>query len=152
MDANNPDSIVQNRVEDIQDIQMTELLCKEEVYAIIGAAMEVLNTLGAGFLEPVYQEALEIELTRRGIPFIAQRELSICYKEHLLKKGYIADLTVFDSIIVEIKALDKLTSREEAQLLNYLAATDYQVGLLINFGSNKLEWKRMVLSMRRRND
>jgi GxxExxY protein len=123
---------------------MTELLYKEEVYAIIGAAMEVLNHLGAGFLEPVYQEAMVIELTSRCIPFAAQKELPICYKERLLKKSYIADLTVFEKIIVEIKAIDRLTSREEAQLLNYLTTTGYEVGLLINFGSNKLEWKRMV--------
>src|SRR3972149_9887787 len=129
---------------------MTELIYKEEVYAIIGAAMEVLNHLGAGFLEPVYQEAMEIELSSRGIPFIAQKELPIYYKERLLKKSFIVDFSAFDKIIVEIKAIERLTSREEAQLLNYLAATGYEAGLLINFGSNKIEWKRMVLSMSRK--
>jgi len=95
------------------------LIYKEEVYAIVGAAMEVYNTLGAGFLEPVYQEAFEIELAFRGIPFYAKRELKISYKDRVLNKSYVADLIVFEKIIVEVKALAGLTSREEAQLLNY---------------------------------
>jgi GxxExxY protein len=126
---------------------MSPLLLKDEVYAIVGAAMEVYNTLGPGFLESVYQEALELEFMERGIPFAAQRELNICYKQYRLQKLYIADFLVFDKIIVEIKALDRLTSREEAQLINYLKATRLEVGILINFGSiGKLEWKRMVLT------
>ncbi|HYV04626.1 MAG TPA: GxxExxY protein [Blastocatellia bacterium] len=123
------------------------LIYKKEVYAIVGAAMEVYNTLGAGFLEPVYQEAFGIELGLRGIPFSAQRELRITYKDRLLSKSYVADLIVFEKIIVEVKALTSLTSREEAQLLNYLKATGHQVGVLINFGSDrKLDWKRMVFT------
>lgn len=123
------------------------LIYKEEVYAIVGAAMEVYNTLGAGFLEPVYQEAFEIELASRGIPFGAKRELKISYKDRLLNKSYVADLIVFEKIIVEVKALTNLTSREEAQLLNYLKATGHKVGVLINFGSDrKLDWKRMVFT------
>lgn len=126
---------------------MTELLCKEEVYAIVGAAMEVYNVLGPGFLEPVYQEALGIELTERGIPFVAQKELRIFYKGRRLQKTYIADVLAFEKIIVEIKALDRLTTREEAQLLTYLKATGLKVGILINFGAGgKLEWKRMVMT------
>ena len=128
---------------------MPELLYKDEVYAIIGAAMEVYNVLGPGFLEGVYQEALEIELAERGIPFEPQKELRITYKQRALKKTYAADFLVFDKIIVEIKAIDRLTSREEAQLLNYLKATKMLVGVLINFGgANSLEWKRMVLTQR----
>jgi GxxExxY protein len=81
----------------------------------------------------------------RGIPFAAQNELSICYKHIRLSKSYIADLLVFNRIIVEIKALDSLTTREDAQLLNYLKATGLQVGVLLNFGaSGKLQWRRMV--------
>jgi GxxExxY protein len=126
---------------------MSELLYKEEVYAVIGAAMEVHTVLGSGFLEPVYQEALEIELTTHGIPFEPQKELRIFYKGRYLNKMYIADFVVFDAIVVEIKALDRLTSREEAQLLNYLKATGFSVGILINFGSiGKLEWKRMAFT------
>lgn len=126
---------------------MTDLLYKEEVYAIVGAAMEVYNVLGPGFLEPVYQEALGIEFTSRGIPFEPQKELRISYKEHRLEQKYKADFLGYGKIIVEIKALDCLTSREEAQLLNYLKATGLEVGVLINFGSGgKLEWKRRVLT------
>ncbi len=125
---------------------MTEIIYAEEVYAIIGAAMEVHRVLGCGFLEPVYQEALEIEFSTRKIPFIPQRELHINFKGQLLKKTYIADFFAFEKIIIEIKALDKLTSREEAQVLNYLKATGMQVGVLINFGAESLEWKRVVFT------
>ena len=125
---------------------MPNLLFKDEVYAIIGAAMEVHNELKDGFLEPVYQEALEIELTKRAIPFSPQQEIPIKYKDQLLKKTYVADFVAFEKIIVEIKALDHLSGREEAQLLNYLKASGMELGLLINFGARKLEWKRMVRS------
>ena len=124
---------------------MVELIYKEEVFVIVGAAMEVHKTLGAGFLEPVYQEALEIESKTRKLPFESQRALQIRYKEHILKKEYMADLIYFDKIVVELKALDSLSGREESQLLNCLKATGMKVGLLINFGSHpKLEWKRLV--------
>ena len=126
---------------------MVELLFKSEVYAIIGAAMAVYNALGPGFLEAVYQDALEIELKRRGIPFVAQHLIEVFYDGIRLKTSYIADFLAHEEIVVEIKALEKMTSREEAQLLNYLKATGKTVGLLINFGSkDKLEWKRMVLT------
>jgi GxxExxY protein len=124
---------------------MAELVFKDEVYAIIGAAMDVYNTLGDGFLEPVYQEALEIEFGKRQIPFISQRGITICYKDVLLKKEYVADFLVYDKLIVEIKAVDDLAEHEEAQLLNYLKATGIKLGILINFGSHpNLQWKRMV--------
>jgi GxxExxY protein len=123
-----------------------DLLWKDEVYAIIGAAMEVHSELGHGFLEPVYQEAMEMELAQRGVPYRPQCALVIYYKGRPLQKQYVADLICFDEIVVELKAMEKLTSREEGQLLNYLKATGKRVGLLINFGSTgKLEWKRMVL-------
>jgi GxxExxY protein len=122
-----------------------ELVYKDEVFAIVGAAMEVYNELGPGFLEPVYQEALEIELETKKLPFEPQKSLRISYKGRLLKKEYFADLIGYGKIIVELKALDRLTTREEAQLLNYLKATGIRVGLLINFGSrHKLEWRRFV--------
>ncbi len=124
---------------------MVELIYKEEVFAIVGAAMEVHTVLGSGFLEPVYQEALEIESRTRNLPFVSQMALQIRYKEHVLKKEYIADLIYFEKIIVELKALDRLSGKEESQLLNYLKATGMKVGVLINFGSHpKLEWKRLV--------
>jgi len=122
-----------------------ELILKDEVYAIVGAAMEVHSVLGSGFLEPVYQEAMEIESGARNLPFVSQKLLQIRYKARVLKKEYLADLIFFDQIVVELKALDRLTGREEAQLLNYLKATGIKVGVLINFGSHpKLEWKRFV--------
>ena len=125
---------------------MADLIFKDEVYAIVGAAMEVHRVLGHGFLEPVYQEAMEIESKTRGIPFEAQKVLEVHYKEHILKKEYIADMVCYGKIIVEFKALDQLTNREEAQILNYLKATGMKVGLLINFGAHgRLEWKRFVL-------
>jgi len=124
---------------------MAELLLKDEVYAVVGAAMEVYNALGPGFLEPVYQEALEMELRERRVPFEAQKELRIYYKGHCLQKTYVADLIAFGKVIVELKALSCLTSHEEAQLLNYLKATGIEVGVLINFGAaGKLEWSRKI--------
>ena len=123
---------------------MAHLLLKEEVFAIVGAAMEVHKELGPGFLEAVYQEALEIEFTLRGISFESQKELAVFYKGHRLKKTYAVDFLDYDKIVVEIKALDRLTSKEESQLLNYLKATGLEVGVLINFGAASLEWKRMV--------
>jgi len=121
-----------------------ELIYKNEVYQIIGAAIEVHKELGCGFLEAVYQEALEIELRFRKIPYDREVKLNIYYKEQLLKKYYEADFVCFDKIILEIKALSGLTSEHEAQLLNYLKATNLKVGLLINFGRQSLEYKRMV--------
>jgi len=122
-----------------------ELLFKEEVYAIVGAAMEVHSVLGHGFLEAVYQEAMEIELRLRGLPFESAKRLRIRYKDEYLKKEYEADLLVFGEIIVELKATDSLTSKDESQLINYLNATGKRVGLLINFGSvGRLEWMRRV--------
>ncbi len=124
---------------------MTQLLLKDEVYSIIGAAIEVHRELGEGFLEAVYQEALELELECRHIPFAAQKPLPIYYKGRRLKKEYVADLVCYDQVIVELKALDRLSTKEESQILNYLKATGLRVGLLINFGSTgQLEWKRRV--------
>ena len=125
---------------------MDDLLYKDEVYRIIGAAIEVHRELGCGFLEAVYQEAFERELTSQCIPFSAQKLLKIYYKGKPLVKEYCADLVCFSSIIVELKALQKLSGNEESQVINYLKATGMKVGLLINFGSSgKLEWKRLVL-------
>jgi GxxExxY protein len=125
---------------------MAELVLKEEVYEVIGAAMEVYYQLGRGFLEPLYQEAFEIELGRRGLPFEHQKELTILYKGQPLEKKYVADLVCFNEIVVELKALDRLTGIDEAQLLNYLRMTRMRVGLLINFGSQvRLEWKRYII-------
>lgn len=123
-----------------------EMLLKNEVYDIIGAAMEVHNQLGSGFLEAVYQEALALEFELRHIPAKPKHRLSIRYKGRLLEKWYEADFLCMDQILVEIKAQEVLTPNEEAQLLNYMNILGIKVGLLINFGSiGHLEWKRMVL-------
>ena len=125
---------------------MFELLYKEEVFEIVGAAIEVHREMGNGFLEPVYQESMEIELALRKIPFDAQKRLRLFYKDVELKKEYVPDFVCFGKIIVEIKALDRLSNIEIAQLINYLHATKLKVGLLVNFGSSgKLEWKRFVV-------
>lgn len=97
---------------------MVELIYKDEVYAIIGAAMEVYNTLGSGFLEAVYQEAFEIELLSRKIPHTAQREIPITYKSQKLKKFYIADILAYRKVVIEIKSIAKLGANEDAQLIN----------------------------------
>ena len=115
-------------------------------YAIIGAAMEVYNTLGCGFLEAVYQEALAIEFAARGIPFRREVSLPVSYKAQVLNTAYRADFICFDSVIVEIKAIDKIGGVEQAQLLNYLKATGIEVGLVINFGADTLKWDRLVFS------
>ena len=125
---------------------MTDLILKDEVFAIVGAAMEVHNVLGCGFLEPVYQEALEIELSKRKIPYTPQKQLPIYYKGHRLKRAYVPDYIAFEMIVIEIKAISNISSLEESQLLNYLKASNLKVGLLINFGVNSLQWKRMVRS------
>ena len=129
----------------MKSVEKTELLLKEETYAVTGAAIEVHRALGPGFLEKVYQEAMQLELKARRIPFEAEKLLGIKFKGHQLAQRYFADLVCYEQIIVEIKALNSLSGKEEAQLLNYLKATGLRVGLLFNFGSHgKLERKRLV--------
>ncbi|MBE7471594.1 MAG: GxxExxY protein [Anaerolineae bacterium] len=115
-------------------------------HAIIGAAMEVHRALGCGFLEAVYQEALALELTQRNIPYRREVELPIFYKGQRLNTFYRADFVCFDGIIVELKALTKLSGLEEAQIINYLKATGLEIGLVLNFGTTSLEYKRFALS------
>jgi len=111
------------------------LLFEKETYAIRGAVFEVYREMGCGFLEAVYQECLEKELARREIPYNSQQELQLNYKGELLRQSYKPDLICFDSVVVELKALAKLTGEHKAQLLNYLKATGLRIGLLVNFGS-----------------
>ncbi len=121
-----------------------DLIYKEESYKIIGVAMEVHRELGSGFLEAVYHEAMKIELENKEIPFIHEAELNLWYKGIQLKKTYAADFVCYNKIIIEIKALKELNSQHEAQVINYLKATNSKLGLLINFGSDSLEYKRLV--------
>ncbi len=120
------------------------MIYKEEAYKVIGAAMKVHSTLGCGFLEQVYQEALQIELENQDIPFKREASLSIEYNGITLNKQYIADFICFDKIIVELKAVKELDNIHEAQVFNYLKATGYRLGLLINFGETSLEYKRII--------
>jgi len=115
-------------------------------YAVIGAAMEVHKQLGCGFLEPVYQEALAIEFSKRNIPCRREMRLPIHYKGQLLTTVYCADFICFDSVVVELKALAHMSGTEEAQVINYLKATGYEVGMLLNFGGRSLQHRRLVLS------
>jgi GxxExxY protein len=123
---------------------MNSLLYETETYAIIGTAMNVHNELGAGFLEAVYQESLEYEFALRNIPARREIPLQIYYKDRLLSKYYIADFICFEKIIVETKTVSHLLDEHKAQMINYLKATKFQLGLLINFGKQKLEYKRII--------
>jgi GxxExxY protein len=125
--------------------KMEDLIYKNESFQIMGACFEVYKEKGCGFLEPVYQECLEIELKLQGIPFIACKSLTLSYKGQKLKHTYEPDFICYDKIIMEIKAVDQLADEHRAQLLNYLNATGYKLGLLVNFGHYpKVEWERLV--------
>ena len=128
---------------------MAELLFPDESYKIVGACFEVYNEKGCGFLEPVYQECLEIEFEFQGIPFTSQVEQKLTYRGKELRQKYKPDFIYYDKIIVEIKAVSKLIDEHRAQVLNYLNATGFQLGILVNFGEYpKLKYERFVLSKR----
>ena len=114
-----------------------ELMYEDESYAIRGAIYEVYKTLGAGFLEGVYQEALELELASRGIPFQAQSEITVLYKGTRLRQSYRADIVCFGKIILELKAVKQLLPEHMAQLQNYLRATGMKLGMLVNFANHE---------------
>ena len=115
-----------------------------ETYKLVGAAIEVHRQLGFGFLEAVYQEALEIELEERGIPFLLQPALEVRYRGRALKTTFRADFVCFHRVIVEIKALTYWTTQHDAQALNYLAATGFERAMLFNFGQTRLQHRRLV--------
>ena len=122
------------------------IIYKEESYKVVGAAFKVYNALGHGFLEAVYQEALEIEFQRQGIPYEREKELKIQYDGVELKQTYKADFVCFGKIIVELKAVNALDDAHRSQVYNYLHATGYKLGLLLNFGNcDELEKERIVL-------
>ena len=124
---------------------MGEIVLKEESYQIMGACFEVYTEMGCGFLEPVYQECMRLELASRGIPFQPKMELELYYKGSPLEKKYIPDFICFGTVIVEIKALKELCNSHRAQVHNYLKATGIRLGLLVNFGHHpKIEYERIV--------
>ncbi len=124
---------------------MNDLIYKDEAFKIMGACFEVYKDKGCGFLEPVYQESLGIELELQGMPFISQKSLTLEYKGRQLKQTYEPDFICYDKIIMEIKALSQLADEHRAQVINYLHATGFKLGLLVNFGHfPKLEWERIA--------
>jgi GxxExxY protein len=124
---------------------MDDLYLKEEVYKIIGICMEVHTILGKGHSEIIYGDALEYEFKKNGIPYNREIKFSITYKEIILPHHYYSDFVVFDEIILEIKAIQQLSSSEIKQTLNYLAASKNKLGLLVNFGEDSLKYKRIIL-------
>ena len=125
--------------------QNIELIFKDECYAIIGGCMAVYRDKGCGFLEPVYQECMEIELRHLKIPAVPKPKLSLEYRGQILKQKYEPDFICLNKIILELKAVSHLTDEHRAQVLNYLNATGYELGLLVNFGHFPgLEWERIV--------
>jgi len=147
MSGQKPQNIERTDIDKNDEIgSSNRYILEDETYAIIGAAMEVYYKLGNGFAEPVYQEALEIEMGLRGVRFEPQKRLHIEYKGRTLEKGYVADFLCFDEIIVEIKAISSLSRVDWSQIMNYLKASKLRVGLLFNFGSHgKMEMKRIVI-------
>lgn len=129
---------------------MENVIYPKESYRIIGACFEVYNRMGCGFLEPVYQECLGIEFGHQGIPFEEQPDLRLQYRRTPLTKTYRPDFIAFDKIIVEIKAVSQLTDDHRAQVINYLHATEFALGMLINFGEHpKLAYERFALTRKR---
>ena len=125
---------------------MKELIYGEEAYRIMGACFEVYKEKGCGFLEAVFQECLELELSDQGIPFVAQPQLKLTYKGRPLRHTYTPDFVCYDKIVVEIKAVSALTDEHRAQVHNYLRATGHRLGLLVNFGHfPKVQSERIVL-------
>lgn len=119
---------------------------QEEVYNLIGACMEVHKTLGQGFLESVYHEALSIELGLRNIPFESNKLLHVYYKEFQLKKTFNADIYAYDQIVLELKAVDSNIDDHRPQVINYLSATKHGMAVLVNFGTPSLQYRRIIFS------
>lgn len=129
---------------------MTELVYREECYKIVGACFEVYNDKGCGFLESVYQECMEIEFDYQQLPFVPRQTLRLFHRGNELKRKFVPDFICYENIIVELKAVGQMTDEHRAQVLNYLHATGFRLGLLVNFGSYpKLDWERLVYTDKR---
>ena len=126
------------------DTNSEKLLLKEEVFRIVGCAIEVLNTLGHGLVEKPYENALVIEFSLRKIPFKQQPSYDVLYKSHKIGL-FVPDLIIFDALVVDTKVIDKITDHERGLMLNYLRITGLRVGVILNFKHRKLEWERMAL-------
>ena len=124
---------------------MSELLYREETHRIIGLCMEIHRELGKGHDEVIYKDAMVLELDRDGIPFARERKFEVRYKDVVLPHFYFADFVIWEKILFEAKAVEKLTEAHVKQVLNYLAASKLRLGLLVNFGADSLEWKRVIL-------
>ena len=123
---------------------MPELLYREETRQLIGFCMDIHRELGKGHDEVIYKDALVVELNRAGIPFNRENKYEIKYKEVILPHFYSADFVVWNKILFEAKAVEQLTNAHVKQVLNYLAAAKLRLGLLVNFGADSLEWKRVI--------
>lgn len=129
---------------------MESFLYEKESYAIRGCLMSVFNELGSGFLEKVYQEALEREFIEKGIPYKREAPLKIMYKGLPLEQQYFADFICYDKIIVELKAVTELTDVHSAQVFNYLKATGFDLAILVNFGEKQLKIERLFNFMKKK--
>jgi GxxExxY protein len=124
---------------------MKDIIFPEETHQIVGSAMEVLNHIGHGFHEKIYENALVVEFELRGIPWVQQRAFDIVFKQNVVGT-YIPDLICFDQIIVDTKTIEAITDLERGKMINYLKVTGLKLGLLINFKHPRLQWERVVLS------
>jgi len=124
---------------------VSELLYKQECYQLVGLCMEIHRELGKGHDEVIYKDALVVELSRASIPFEREKKYEITYKGVILPHHYRADFVIWDKLLFEAKAVEQLTDSHVKQVLNYLAASKLRLGLLVNFGGDSLEWKRVIL-------
>ena len=131
---------------------MERFLYEKESYAIRGCLMNVFNELGSGFLEKVYQEALELEFKEKGIPYKREALLKIFYKGQQLQQEYIADFICYDKIIIELKAVSELNDVHYAQVFNYLKATGFELAILVNYGEKTLKMKRLFNFMKKKSE
>ena len=125
---------------------MEELICKDEVFKLVGSCMEIHRELGKGHDESIYKDALVVELAQAIIPFSRERKFEINYKGVIRPHFYYADFVIWDHVLFEAKACECLTDAHVKQVLNYLTASKLQLGLLVNFGGDSLEWRRVVLT------